>query len=101
MRRSVKSIVTLEQSGHSIVRSRPQRSDFGCLLTGSKQYNVLLTFGLKNSRPLAAIGVVQARGAKPRLCQRILPVFKSRAYNPLVLTAYEILADVSNTGAQE
>ena len=73
--------------GHLTDCKRSQRSDFACSPSGSKQYSVLLTFGLKNSRPLAARGVVQARGAKPRLCQRILPVFKSRAYRPLVLTA--------------
>ena len=62
---------------------------------------MLLTFGLKKSRPLAAIGVVHARGAKQRLCQRILPVSTSRAYKPLELTAYEIRPLVSSTGAQE
>src|SRR5689334_14395394 len=29
---------------------------------------MLLMLGLKNSRPFAAIGLVQARGANPRLC---------------------------------
>ena len=48
---------------------------------------MLFTLGLKKSRPLAAVGEVQARGAKPRLCQTIFPDYMSRAYSPLLLTA--------------
>ena len=59
---------------------------------------MLFTFGLKNSRPFAATGDVQARGAKPRLCHTTLPVPMSRAYSPLELTAQEIRPLVSSTG---
>ena len=54
--------------------------------SGSKQYSMLFTLGLKKSRPFAAVGVVQARGAKPRLCQTIFPDQVARV-QPLLLTA--------------
>ncbi len=92
LERLKKEIVTRQrQSEQPVLLSFPQQelrnSAWIQRPAGSKQYRVLLTLGLKNNRPLAAMGVVQARGAKPRLCHRISPVFKSRAYRPLVLTA--------------